>query len=129
GVQTCALPICHPVTNEIVGILDVTGDYHLIRPFLTSFLAAAALETRQHLHLLLSAQKQHEWPYSYRYSHGVKLLGNSHAYQANEITMSQSHPPKLHSDSSSISLNDMQWQLSRQERRAHDAECLAAATG
>ena len=127
---TCtAAPIRHPVTNEIVGILDVTGDYHLIRPFLTSFLAAAALETRQRLHLLLSAQQQHEWPYSYQYSHGVKLLGNSHAYQANEITMSQSHPPKLHSDSSSISLNDMQWQLSRQERRAHDAECLAAATG
>src|SRR6266446_7981580 len=102
---TCtAAPIRHPVTNEIVGILDVTGDYHLIRPFLTSFLAAAALETRQRLHLLLSAQQQHEWPYSYQYSHGVKLLGNSHAYQANEITMRQSHTPKLHSDSSSISL-------------------------
>src|SRR3989454_61453 len=90
---TCtAAPIRHPVTNDIVGILDVTGDYHLIRPFLTSFLAVAALETRQRLHQL-SAQQQHEWPYSYQYSHGVKLLGNSHAYQANEITMSQSHPP------------------------------------
>ena len=37
---TCtAAPIRHPFTNEIVGVLDVTGDYRLIRPFLTNMLS------------------------------------------------------------------------------------------
>jgi len=45
---TCtASPIRHPITNEVIGILDVTGNYRLIRPFLTSFLAESALEIRQ----------------------------------------------------------------------------------
>src|SRR5229473_1296322 len=37
---TCtAAPIRHPFTGEVMGILDVTGDYRLIRTFLTSTLA------------------------------------------------------------------------------------------
>src|SRR5579884_2811359 len=52
---TCtATPIRHPFTNEIIGILDVTGDYHLIRSFLTSFLARAALDITQRMRTLLS---------------------------------------------------------------------------
>src|SRR5438270_6901332 len=52
---TCtAAPIRHPFTGEIIGILDVTGDYHLIRPFLTNSLAAAALEIQQELRGLLT---------------------------------------------------------------------------
>src|SRR3989454_5810879 len=52
---TCtAAPVRHPFTGEVVGILDVTGDYHLIRPFLTNSLAAAALEVQHELHLLLA---------------------------------------------------------------------------
>src|SRR3989449_9517405 len=52
---TCtASPIRHPFTGEIIGVLDVTGDYRLIRPFLTSSLAAAALEVQQELRALLT---------------------------------------------------------------------------
>src|ERR1700730_8806386 len=52
---TCtAAPIRHPFTGEVIGILDVTGDYHLIRPFLTNSLAAAALEIQQELRGLLT---------------------------------------------------------------------------
>ncbi len=55
---TCtAAPIRHPYTDEVVGILDVTGNYRLIRPFLTSFLATAALEIKQQLHMLLLSHK------------------------------------------------------------------------
>src|SRR2546428_6331865 len=53
---TCtASPIRHPFTGEIIGVLDVTGDYRLIRPFLTSSLAAAALEVQQELRTLLTS--------------------------------------------------------------------------
>src|SRR6266700_3385120 len=56
---TCtAAPIRHPFTGEIIGILDVTGDYHLIRPFLTNSLAAAALEGQHELRTLLTTPKQ-----------------------------------------------------------------------
>src|SRR6266852_2956174 len=52
---TCtAAPIRHPFTGEIIGVLDVTGDYRLIRPFLTNSLATAALETEQQLRALLT---------------------------------------------------------------------------
>src|SRR6266849_310187 len=52
---TCtASPIRHPFTGEIIGVLDVTGDYRLIRPFLTNSLATAALETEQQLRALLT---------------------------------------------------------------------------
>jgi two-component system sensor histidine kinase KdpD len=50
GDLTCtAAPIHHPVTGRIIGVLDVTGDYRLIRSHLTSVLATAALEVEQEL--------------------------------------------------------------------------------
>src|SRR5712671_4200573 len=53
---TCtAAPIRHPLTGKIIGILDVTGNYRLIRPFLTNTLAAAALEVSQQLCVLLTS--------------------------------------------------------------------------
>jgi transcriptional regulator of acetoin/glycerol metabolism len=53
-----AAPIRHPLSGEMLGTLDVTGNYHLIRPFLSSFIAAAALQVQQEIHaLLLSADK------------------------------------------------------------------------
>src|SRR6266849_723719 len=58
---TCtATPIRHPLTNEIVGVLDVTGDYRLIRPFLTSFLAKVALEIQQCLRMLIAPRSYEE---------------------------------------------------------------------
>jgi len=59
---TCtASPIRHPITNEIIGILDVTGNYRLIRPFLTSFLAESALEIKQRLHTLIAPPSYADW--------------------------------------------------------------------
>src|SRR5205085_9502162 len=49
-----AAPIHHPVTSRIIGVLDVTGDYRLIRSHLTSLLATAALEVEQALRALLT---------------------------------------------------------------------------
>src|SRR2546430_1931292 len=52
---TCtAAPIRHPFTGEVLGVLDVTGNYRLIRSFLTNSLAAAALEVQQELRTLLT---------------------------------------------------------------------------
>src|SRR5437870_10993253 len=52
---TCtAAPIRHPFTGEVMGVLDVTGDYRLIRSFLTNSLASAALEVQQELRTLLT---------------------------------------------------------------------------
>src|SRR5207302_9636515 len=53
---TCtAAPIRHPFTGEVMGVLDVTCDYRLIRSFLTNSLAAAALEVQQELGTLLTS--------------------------------------------------------------------------
>src|SRR5881227_639035 len=58
---TCtAAPIRHPFTGEIMGVLDVTGDYRLIRSFLTNSLAAAALEVQQELRTLLTSTNGRE---------------------------------------------------------------------
>src|SRR2546425_13013999 len=58
---TCtAAPIRHPVTGEVLGVLDVTGDYRLIRSFLTNSLAAAALEVQQELRTLLTSTNAKE---------------------------------------------------------------------
>src|SRR2546423_739901 len=56
---TCtAAPIHHPVTSRIIGVLDVTGDYRLIRSHLTSLLATAALEVEQGLRALLACRPE-----------------------------------------------------------------------
>ena len=53
---TCtAAPIRHPFTGAIIGVLDVTGNYRLIRPFLTNFLAIAAMDVQQQMHTLLTS--------------------------------------------------------------------------
>src|SRR5712692_9383357 len=52
---TCtAAPIRHPLTGEVIGVLDVTGNYRLIRPFLTNFLAVAAMDVQQQYQTLLT---------------------------------------------------------------------------
>src|SRR5579859_2868274 len=62
---TCtASPIRHPLTNEIAGILDVTGDYRLIRPFLTNFLAVAAMDVQQQYQALLTTAT-HSTPFHF----------------------------------------------------------------
>jgi two-component system sensor histidine kinase KdpD len=49
---TCtAAPIREPATSEIVGVLDVTGDYRLVRPHLVTLLIESALEIEERLAL------------------------------------------------------------------------------
>jgi transcriptional regulator with XRE-family HTH domain len=50
---TCtAAPICAPTTREIVGVLDFTGNYQLVRPHLIGVVMQAALEIEERLALL-----------------------------------------------------------------------------
>jgi two-component system sensor histidine kinase KdpD len=47
---TCtAAPIRHPLTAQVIGVLDITGDYRLIRTYLMSMLAVSALEIEEEL--------------------------------------------------------------------------------
>lgn len=47
-----AAPICDPATRAILGVLDVTGPYKLIRPHLIGTVMQAALEIEERLALL-----------------------------------------------------------------------------
>ena len=50
---TCtAAPICAPATREIVGVLDLSGSYKLVRPHLIGVVMQAALEIEERLALL-----------------------------------------------------------------------------
>jgi len=126
---TCtATPIRHPLTNEIVGVLDVTGNYRLIRPFLTSFLAKAALEIQQYLRILLTtspyAEKLHN-----RYPDATSLLGGLQVTTNGTNKTISSSLPGVGNLLDNTSATDMQCRLDMQERRAYDAERLAAAAG
>lgn len=126
---TCtAAPIRHPFTSEIIGILDVTGDYHLIRPFLTNSLAAAALEVQQELRLLLATthggEQQNKLltvtvssPGCISHSREINMNNNTSWHHTNEA---RSEAPTV---------DAMRLRLDLEQRRAHDAEYLAAATG
>ncbi len=124
---TCtAAPIRHPLTNDIIGILDVTGDYRLIRPFLTSFLAAAALEIKQRLSILLSTHYQDKWQGNY----SSPIIRWQAASQINKTNaMSETHSTKQDEASTSIPPIKTRAPLDLEERRVYDAECLVTAAG
>ena len=116
---TCtAAPIRHPITNEIVGILDVTGNYRLIRPFLTSFLATAALEIEQQMQMLLLA-------------HNYSPLRQSclaYPIETSPIFTNEKHMSNSYSyTSKSSETKNTPLHFSVQEQRVHDAERLTAA--
>lgn len=49
---TCtAAPVFHPADGSLIGVLDITGDYRLVRPFLTGVMAAAAAEVQRRYRL------------------------------------------------------------------------------
>ncbi|MDQ6645522.1 MAG: GAF domain-containing protein, partial [Chloroflexota bacterium] len=121
---TCtAAPIRHPYRDEIVGILDVTGNYRLIRPFLTSFLATAALEIEQQLHILLLDHNYSELRRN-RMAYPIEPpIRTSSIASTSEKHMSNAYPRKQRS---SITPNTP-LHFSVQEQRVHDAERLTAA--
>jgi signal transduction histidine kinase len=125
---TCtAAPIRHPFTGEVIGVLDVTGDYRLIRSFLTNSLAAAALEVQQELRTLLTSKNATESQTKLQavtvgLLNGMNFLGVDINHEV------QGH----HSDEKllkSSTVSDMWSRLDLQERRTRDAELLAAAAG
>ena len=131
---TCtAAPIHHPLTGEIIGVLDVTGDYRLIRPFLTNSLAAAALEAEQRMRALLTGTPdgkrqtlEKEFPTINRGTTQSFISGTS-PLEVNAHNKTQW--PHTGKDLPGIpSLNDIRAWLNVQERRAYDAERLAAAS-
>src|SRR6266700_491912 len=125
---TCtAVPIRHPLTNDVIGILDVTGDYRLIRSFLTSFLARAALEIKQRLHTLLSPLSHEERPYG-PYHIPINLFREHQISTASLPIPAFSTPGSETFNNVVPPITDIQSQLNRQERRAYEAERLAAAT-
>jgi len=151
---TCtAAPIHHPLTGEIIGVLDVTGDYRLIRPFLTNSLAAAALETEQQLRAFLTLvpagkhqtlEKEFPHPADAKDLNALSLRADCHPERSEgSVSMDREMLRCAQHDSSDAkglkraslrvpttpALDDIQAWLNVQERRAYDAERLAAASG
>ena len=132
---TCtAAPIRHPFTGEVIGILDVTGDYRLIRAFLTSTLAEATLDASQQVQALLTTN---DYASLYRAGFGSKLLSppssatHNAGYEQHppQPLSAPERPPLPWSTSDIASVDYIQAQLALQQRRALDAERLAAASG
>src|SRR5438105_10466757 len=125
---TCtAAPIRHPFTGEVLGVLDVTGDYRLIRSFLTNSLAAAALEVQQELRTLLTSTNANELQTKFQ-AVTVGFLNGTNSLGVNINNEAQWH----HTDEKllkSSTVGDMWSRLDLQERRTRDAELLAAAAG
>lgn len=149
---TCtAAPIRHPFTGEVMGILDVTGDYRLIRTFLTSTLAEAALDASQQVQTLLTTNDHASLNcagygpglsppsfVSYRAGYGPMALpppssaANGAGYGPGLSLLPSSTPaqPLLPWSTSEIpNVDYIQAQLVLQQRRALDAERLVAASG
>src|SRR2546429_8887918 len=125
---TCtAAPIRHPFTGEVLGVLDVTGDYRLIRSFLTNSLAAAALEVQQELRTLLTSTNANELQTKFQ-AVTVGFLSGTNSSRENINNEAQWHntDEKLLKSST---VGDMWSRLDLQERRTRDAELLAAAAG
>jgi len=124
---TCtAAPIRHPFTGEVIGVLDVTGDYRLIRSFLTNSLAAAALEVQQELRTLLTSTNAKESQMKVQAVTVGLLIGtNSLGVHIHNEVLGHINEKLLKSPTP----GDMWSQLNLQERRTRDAELLAAAAG
>jgi len=130
---TCtASPIRHPFTGEIIGVLDITGDYRLIRPFLTNSLATAALEIQQELRLLLTSPPSHVYqenlqPIVAQASNSIPpffemTMKNNRYSRETDVKL----PDAQRYDTTE---DDVQSRLSTQQRRVHDAERLVMAAG
>lgn len=123
---TCtAAPVRHPLTGDIIGVLDVTGDYRLVRSFLTNTLAEATLQTTQQMNALLTANHQK--------GYAINGLGTTYSFpgDARALSLSINQKTREHTTTQGIlpdlSLDDMRLQLDLQERRAYDAERLTIA--
>jgi signal transduction histidine kinase len=124
---TCtAAPIRHPLTGEVIGVLDLTGDYRLIRSFLTGLLAAAALEIEQKLAILLTPMYKQE-------ERQAKLAVATASFASRtsplEISREIEQPYTGKGLPEPPTEDGMRSWLNLQERSAPDAGRLIAATG
>jgi len=116
---TCtAAPIRHPLSGEIMGILDVTGNYRLIRPFLSSFLAAMALQVQQEMRSLLTSTRKGKFQ--------IAPFSSSRGTSSPAFAMNAGHQTGEEVPGTSTG-DDIRSFLRIQERRAHNVELLAAA--
>ena len=118
---TCtAAPIRHPLSGEIIGILDATGNYRLIRPFLSSFIAATALQVQQEMGLLLSSTRKGK---SRTKSHAIPFdfPGGASIPVDADLRRQQASKPSTE--------NSLRSSMPMQERRVPNAEFLAATVG
>ncbi|MDQ6661334.1 MAG: ATP-binding protein, partial [Chloroflexota bacterium] len=145
---TCtAAPIRHPLTGDVIGILDVTGNYRLIRSFLTGSLAAAALEIEQKLRILLTSTDHRMTatfmtPYSSPssgsmfnfvgadFSRSLENNGNNSIQwqPADEVISENAAVGGIHDGLQADFLRARSPHTS-QERRVNDAESMAIAAG
>jgi two-component system sensor histidine kinase KdpD len=123
---TCtAAPIRHPLSGEIMGILDVTGNYRLIRPFLSSFIAAMALQVQQEMRELLTPTRKGKFQANFQ----TAPYSSSRGTSARAYTMNADR--KRHRTGGNVpgttTGGDLHSFLRMQKKRAHNAELLAAA--
>ena len=111
---TCiTVPIRYPGQEKIAGVLDISGDYHLVRPFFTGILTAAALEIKQNLGALLAPRRERVASFQIAVSRILRPA-----------------LPEVEPARTSPTLADDLWvQLDFHQRRAFAAERLTLATG
>ncbi len=121
---TCtAAPIRHPLSGEIMGILDITGNYRLIRPFLSSFIAAMALQVQQEMRSLLTSTRKGKFQAKVQTAPCSSFSGTS-TFAMNADLQRHQTGERVPGTSTG---DDMRSFLRMQERRVHNAELLAAA--
>ncbi|MEA4907349.1 MAG: ATP-binding protein [Anaerolineaceae bacterium] len=112
---TCiTVPIRYPWGDKITGVLDISGDYHLVRPFFTGILTAAALEIKENLKDLLTPRQRWAAPFQIAVPKGTPPRAAETAQPGRRLLALQA---------------DLQAQLNLQEQRAFAAERLAIAAG
>ncbi|MCC6190888.1 MAG: GAF domain-containing protein [Anaerolineales bacterium] len=117
GLTCVTALIRHPYTRQVLGALDLSGDYRLVQPFFAGFLAAAALEMTNRLDGRQTPGPGREPPFRLAFfGRGLGLRDRP--------TPAAAEPwlkPGLD--------GDLRRQLQQQQRRAQEAERLALAGG
>ncbi len=124
---TCTVaPIRHPLTGEVIGVLDLTGDYRLIRSFLTGLVAAAALEIEQKLGILLTLLYTKEGRQA---KLAVATTGFASRTSSPAISHEREQPYTVKELPQTPTQDGVRSWLNLEERSAPDVGRLAAATG
>lgn len=125
---TCtAAPIRHPLSGEIMGTLDVTGNYRLIRPFLSSFIAAMALQVQQEMRELLRPTRKGKFQAKFQTASFSSSRGTSS--RASTMNADRKRYRTGGNVPGTSTGDDLRSFPRKQKKRVHNAELLAAAAG